>query len=117
MYMMLQGCVTGVSHLVWHITESFLEEVMFGLWPKGYVEFNSRTKLAFQAGMTAGVAGAQRVRGSRVEEEGEEESWGQTIHKALLPQVGRVDLTQEQGEAARGRSDVSFRKGGDDALM
>ena len=46
-----------------------------------------------------------------------EESWGQTIHKALLPQVGRVDLTQEQGEAARGRSDVSFRIGGEDALM
>lgn len=45
MYLMLQGCITGDTYLMWHITEGFLEEVMFGLWPKGCVGVQQQTQL------------------------------------------------------------------------
>ena len=47
MYVTLQGYVTGVSCLLWHITESFLEEVMFGLWPKGCVGVQQQNQTSF----------------------------------------------------------------------
>ena len=39
----------------------------------------------FQAGVIAGGAGAQRMRGSGEEEEDEQGSWGQTLGKAYCP--------------------------------
>ena len=50
----------------------------------------------FQAGVIAAGAGAQRMRGSREEEEDEQGSWGQTVGKALLLRVGHMDLTQKR---------------------
>ena len=50
----------------------------------------------FQAGVIAVGAAAQRMRGSREEEEDEQGSWGQTVGKALVPQVGHMDLTQKR---------------------
>lgn len=91
---------------MWHITEGFLEEVMFGLRSKGCVgvQQQNRTRELSKGGwgVTAGAA-REKVRGSGMEEEHEGESWGQTTGRALLPQVGCVDLAEEQREAPRGR--------------
>ena len=79
---------------------------MFRFWPKWCIRSSraESNESTFQAGVIAVGAGAQRMRGSREEEEDEQGSWGTDRGQGLIDPSRAHGLDPEKGEAPRGGS-------------